>query len=70
MLQSRTAEYGGRDLHAEGAWPKAAMRRYGGVIFNSDGQVLLREPKDHFDGYVWTFPKGAPDMDEHPVETA
>jgi 8-oxo-dGTP pyrophosphatase MutT (NUDIX family) len=26
----------------------------------------LRRPKNHFDGYIWTFPKGRPD----PGETA
>ncbi|GLI34198.1 NUDIX domain-containing protein [Desulforhabdus amnigena] len=30
----------------------------GGVVFNKQGQVLLREPTNHFDGYHWTFPKG------------
>lgn len=33
---------------------------YGGVLFDQNGQVLLREPKNHFDGTVWTFPKGKP----------
>jgi 8-oxo-dGTP pyrophosphatase MutT (NUDIX family) len=43
---------------------------YGGVIFNADGQVLLREPKNHWDGYVWTFAKGRPDPNETPEQTA
>ena len=34
---------------------------YGGVLFDDHGRVLLREPTKHFDGYVWTFPKGRPD---------
>jgi 8-oxo-dGTP diphosphatase len=40
---------------------KAAGERftsYGGVLFNEQGQVLLREVKNHYKGYVWTFPKG------------
>lgn len=43
---------------------------YGGVIFDDDGRVLLREPKNHYDGYVWTFPKGRPNPGENPEEAA
>ena len=43
---------------------------YVGVLFNQKGQVLLREPKNHFDGYVWTFPKGKPDRGETEAEAA
>lgn len=44
---------------------------YGGVIVNSHGQFLLREPAGHFDGYHWTWPKGKQDdKEEHPVDTA
>lgn len=43
---------------------------YGGVIFDDDGRVLLREPKNQFDGYVWTFPKGRPNPGEDPEEAA
>ena len=60
-LVDRTSEYLERDLGVEGIWPASAKARYGGVIFNSRGEVLLREPTNHYDGYVWTFPKGAPE---------
>jgi|GEM_PF-903273 len=43
---------------------------YGGVVFDTDGNVLLREPRSHFDSYVWTFPKGRPDPGESPEEAA
>lgn len=43
---------------------------YGGVIFDNNGLVLLREPRNHFDGYVWTFPKGRADPGESPEQTA
>jgi len=43
---------------------------YGGVVINRHGQVLLMEPKDHFDGYAWTFPKGRPRTGETPEATA
>ncbi len=70
--------YKGRDLHAEGVWPspperpdgKPANRSYGGVVFDPDGRVLLREPANHYDGYHWTFPKGRGEPGEHPFDTA
>ncbi len=37
---------------------------YGGVLVDEQNRVLLREPKGHYDGYVWTFPKGRPDKGE------
>ena len=43
---------------------------YGGVVFDAEGRVLLREPRGHFDGYVWTFPKGRPEAGETPAEAA
>jgi 8-oxo-dGTP diphosphatase len=42
---------------------------FGGVVVK-DGKVLLREPKNHFDGYVWTFPKGRPEPGEQPEQAA
>jgi 8-oxo-dGTP pyrophosphatase MutT (NUDIX family) len=42
---------------------------YGGIVFDPQGRILIREPKNHFDGYVWTFAKGRPEKDETP-ETA
>ncbi len=32
---------------------------YGGIVVNKQDKVLLKEPKDHFGGYVWTFPTGS-----------
>jgi 8-oxo-dGTP diphosphatase len=51
-------------------WPIQAANAYGGVLINAQGQVLLREPSNHFDGYVWTFAKGTPDCGEQPETTA
>ncbi len=59
-----------RDLHAEGVWPAAKRPRYGGVVFDAEGRVLLREPSGHYDGYHWTFPKGEADPGEHPAAAA
>lgn len=46
--------------------PAGKKVAYGGVIFDANGLLLLREPKNHFDGYVWTFAKGRPDPGETP----
>lgn len=50
------------------AIPKADA--YGGVVMDGQGRVLLREPREHFGGYVWTFPKGRPDAGETPEQAA
>lgn len=43
---------------------------YGGVLIDGSAKVLLIEPKGHFDGYVWTFPKGRPKKGESAQGTA
>jgi 8-oxo-dGTP pyrophosphatase MutT (NUDIX family) len=43
---------------------------YGGVVVARDGRILLREVKNHYDGYVWTFPKGRPEPSESPRQAA
>jgi ADP-ribose pyrophosphatase YjhB (NUDIX family) len=40
------------------------------VVFDDQGHVLLREPRDHYEGFVWTFAKGKCLADEHPVDAA
>ena len=63
--------YDKRDLHAEGAWgPKGHNSRYGTVMFDGKGHVLIREPSGHFDGIAAAFSKGGPDPGEHPAMTA
>ena len=47
------------------------MRKaYGGVLIDSRGQVLLREPAGHYKGDVWTFAKGRPTPGESAEQTA
>jgi 8-oxo-dGTP diphosphatase len=41
-----------------------------GIAIDDAGKVLLVEPKNHFGGYVWTFPKGRPEANESPDQTA
>lgn len=43
---------------------------YGGVLIDDAGRVLLREPTEHYGGYVWTFAKGRPDPGETPEQAA
>ncbi len=43
-LTDRTDEYRQRDLHGDGTWPAGPKPRYGGVVFNPAGRILLREP--------------------------
>lgn len=50
--------------------PQGGKVAYGGVVFDFEGLVLLREPKNHYDGYVWTFAKGRPDPGETPEQAA
>jgi 8-oxo-dGTP pyrophosphatase MutT (NUDIX family) len=45
-------------------------KAYGGVVINSSGEVLLREPTDHYKGHFWTFAKGKPQPGETPEQTA
>ena len=42
--------------------PEELASAFGGVVIDAKGRVLLRRPKGDFDGYVWTFPKGQPDL--------
>lgn len=48
---------------------KKAMA-YGGVVFDDEGRILLREVAGHYGGYVYTFAKGRPDPGETPEQTA
>ncbi len=43
---------------------------YGGVVIDPNGYLLMREVKNHFDGYVWTFAKGRQEKGESPRQTA
>lgn len=43
---------------------------YGGLVVDDQHRVLLREPTNHFGGYVWTFPKGGPNPGETPLQAA
>ncbi len=51
-------------------WNISKATAYGGILLTRTGQILLREPTDHYDGYVWTFAKGRPDPGDTPEQTA
>lgn len=43
---------------------------FGGVLVSARREVLLREPANHYGGYVWTFPKGKARVGETPEQAA
>jgi 8-oxo-dGTP pyrophosphatase MutT (NUDIX family) len=51
-------------------WTIPRANAYGGVVFNPERRVLVREPANHFGGYVWTWPKGTADRGESPEQAA
>ena len=61
-------------LQGKGTQPSASQvpkaDAYGGVLIDDAGRILLREPTDHFGGYVWTFAKGRIDKGETPEQAA
>ena len=55
------------------AKPKSEIKKasaFGGVLIDPQGRILLREPQNHYDGYVWTFAKGKPNEGEGPEAAA
>lgn len=51
-------------------WKIPSAKAYGGVLLTKGGRILLREPTNHFDGYVWTYAKGRSDAGETPEQAA
>lgn len=45
-------------------------KTFGGIVINDKGEILIRKPTKGHAGYAWTFPKGGPDGDETPEQTA
>lgn len=45
-------------------------KSFGAVVFDEQGRILLREPANHYDNYVWTFAKGKIDASESPLQCA
>jgi 8-oxo-dGTP pyrophosphatase MutT (NUDIX family) len=46
------------------------VRAYGGVLIDAQARVLVRKPTGGHAGYAWTFPKGRPEANARPLETA
>lgn len=61
------------DLHGAdlpwGLLDTSKKASYGAVIVDEQGRVLLRKPTGEYGGYVWTWPKGGADPQEHPIDT-
>lgn len=47
-----------------------AYHSAGIVLVDERGYVTIREPANHYGGYVWSYPKGRIDPDETPQQTA
>lgn len=66
VLTSATAEFKSSFMQ----WSIQSANAYGGILLTRDGKILLREPANHFDGYVWTFAKGKLTQRDTPEQTA
>lgn len=58
------------DMVGEWKGPKERFKCAGGIVFDAEGRVLLREVANHHKGYTWTFPKGRLDKGETLEECA
>jgi 8-oxo-dGTP pyrophosphatase MutT (NUDIX family) len=58
----------------DGSWiepaPKQQLRSAGIASIDLSGALTIREPKNHYGGYVWTFAKGRVESGETPAQTA
>jgi ADP-ribose pyrophosphatase YjhB (NUDIX family) len=53
-----------------GTQKRRMARAFGGILIDEQDRILLVKPRDEYDGYAWTFPKGHPDANELPEHTA
>ena len=69
-INSSVAKY--VDMKSMNGWNTSdgIKRTYGMIVFNDNGEILLREPAGHFGGYSWTFPKGGSNFGETSATTA
>lgn len=60
------------DPHAEGTpWgPIHGKPSHGVILFDKNGNVMLREPSNHFGQYAWTFSKGGSEPGETALQAA
>ena len=64
-------QLGKADFDAIPGWAANGNKKsYGGILFDDQGRILLREPKGHFDGYHWTFSKGGIEGGDTVLKTA
>ena len=43
---------------------------FGGIVLSGGNKILLRKPKNNFDGYSWTFAKTTCNLNEAPEAAA
>lgn len=70
VLRKKQGKAGGSTRKAKTPGSSGKRRVYGGAVIDREGRVLLREPKGHYDHYVWTFRKGGPNDGESPEAAA
>lgn len=69
MQGAEAAEERGRERSRPSGRPERIVS-FGGVVVNEHDEVLLLEPRNHFGGVAWSFPKGRPEAGETAEETA
>jgi len=69
-VDKRFLQYSHRDTYEDVNKPAHDKVTYGGVIFNSEGKVLVREPKNHYGGLTWSLAKGHANEGETPEDAA
>lgn len=68
--RARSRSSGQKPNRCSGSGTHDVKKAFGGIVINQSGQVLLREPTDHYKGHIWTFAKGKAQHQESPDQTA
>ena len=66
LQESKSAQHSIRGSRSR----RSRRKAYGGVVFDDQGRVYVREPTHHYDGYVWSFAKGSAEPGESPEDAA
>ena len=69
-VDKRFLQHAHRETYEDVNKPAHDKVTYGGIIFDSEGRVLVREPKNHYGGLTWSLAKGHANEGETPEEAA